>query len=197
MKKILSFYLVSMFVALLGLLTIGIMHSTPASASTIGSSGPDVTSFSGGDLSPGKYIMLGNYPGATAALGIQGLAMVNITKGDILTGFFGTTYTAQMSVSKTTTAGDVAVIGVAWETATAGNPVRIVTQGVCLVNTCVSVTRGTTYGCSGLAGQVTATSSLTAGTYTSLSRSPIAVTSLENRTVAAAAGLFHGYVNIH
>ena len=148
----------------------------------------------GGDMQTGSYITLGNYPGATGRIMQYGLALVNITAGDVLVGPLDLSYTANMGVSKTTTAGDVTAIGVAYETASYGQPVRFVIRGLTKVKSMVNVTVGVTYGTGGTAGAVSGTSGLTAGTYTSLSRSPIVVISAETRTLGAD-GLFLGNVN--
>lgn len=193
MKSMKHIFLATLAIACVAFMGLLVMPSTPARATAYQGANLQL---GGGDMLAGSYIALGNYAGASSGIVVHAIALCTITKGDLVVGPFGTTYTARMGVSKTTTAGDVTALGVAYESAAYGTDVRIVTYGVARVacGTGHVTTVGETFGASGVAGQVTPTSTLTAGTYTSLSRSPIKVLSLEARTVGADQ-LFLGCVN--
>lgn len=167
-------------VAVLGLASL--TYAAPSGSSPITNQG--------GATSNGASITLGDYAGAKSTLGVYGLALCNITKGDIVVGPLGTTYTARMGVSKTTTAGDVTAIGIALETATYGSQVKIATYGPCLATSAIANwTAGDTFAASGTAGYISKTSGLTAGTYTSLSRSALKGFVLDTKVTTAGQAL--------
>ncbi len=136
-------------------------------------------------------VTLGNKPGSVVGDGFVGVALVNITKGDVVVGPYSTTLTTKMGVSYTATAGDVNVFGIAASSANYGVTVTVVTRGLVRCHSAVGVTQRLFYASSGTAGQLTATSSLT-NVYTPLSGTPTIVTAIETR--ANADGLFLGWV---
>ncbi len=144
----------------------------------------------GGDMLSGSMVTLGNYAGAPSTIAVYGLALCDITKGDIVVGPLGTSYTARMGVSKTATAGDVTAIGIALATASYGAQVRIGILGPVIATSGItSWTVGQTFGTAGTAGYITATSGLTAGTYTSLSMTPIKGRVMSTKVTAAGGSI--------
>jgi hypothetical protein len=140
----------------------------------------------GGELQNGGSIVLGNYAGAKGTIAVYGLALCNITAGDIVVGPLNTTYTAMLGVSKTTTAGDVTAMGIALDTASYGAQVRVAIHGPVLATSALAAwTAGDTFAASGTAGYISKTSALTAGTYTSLSRTPLKGWVLNTKTPSA------------
>lgn len=131
-------------------------------------------------------ITKGSTPGAVVNEGYVGVALVNITAGDVLVGPLGTSVTARMGVSKTTTSGDTTVIGIAATSANYGVTVSVATQGIIKVCSVVNSTVGAKYCTGGTAGQVTATSALTGSLYTGISGTPTIITALE--TVSSGGG---------
>ncbi len=136
----------------------------------------------------------GSVPGAQIAHGPIGVALVNITAGDVLVGPLGSSVTARMGVSKTATAGDVTVIGIAATSANYGVTLTVATAGSILkCLSAVNVTVGLGYITSATAGQVTASTAVTDDAYTVLSGTPKVVKALETVS-SGGGGYFLGYV---
>lgn len=138
-------------------------------------------------------VLFGDVPGAVVNEGFVGVALVNITAGDVLVGPLGTSLTARMGVSKTATAGDTTVIGIAQNTAVFGANVNVAVRGLIRCTSNINVTLGQKMATSATAGQLTATSSLTAANYTGLSGTPTIVTATETRS-SGGGGSFLGYL---
>ncbi len=157
-----------------------------ASLSMASENGAAITA-GGGEFTGGATTLtFGTYPGTTSTYGFYGMALVNITKGDLLVGPLGSSITAKMGVSKTATAGDTTIIGVALATVAYGLPVPFATKGVVKIKTAVSTVLGTAYTSAATAGWVTPSSAVTATNYTSVSGNPTCAIALETRTIATA-----------
>ncbi len=141
-------------------------------------------------------VTLGNRSGAIVATGFVGTARcTSISVGDVLVGPVGTTLTSRMGVSRTATAGDINVIGVAATSANFGVTLTVVTYGLTRVNVpdTVTPTVGLRYATSATEGKVALTSALTAGLYTGISGTPTIVTAAETRPVGVTT--FLGWVD--
>lgn len=144
-----------------------------------------------------SYVSLGGRPGSLVPVGFRAVALVNITKGDVLVGPLGTSVTARMGVSETATAGDTTVLGIALTSANYGVTLTVGVLGIarCTMAPGVSPTVGVKYTTSATAGQLTPTSSLTGSLYTGISGTPTVVTALETLAVTGAAVPFLGYIS--
>ncbi len=141
-------------------------------------------------------VTLGNRSGSVVGLGFIGTARcASISVGDVLVGPVGTSLTARMGVSRTATAGDTTVIGVAATSANFGVTLTVVTYGLTKVNVLDTVTPtvGVKYSTSSTEGKVALTSALTGANYTGISGTPTIVTSSETRPVGVTS--FLGYVD--
>jgi hypothetical protein len=147
--------------------------------------GPPMT-LNGGEFFNNRYISLGTRGGQQGQVVLPYTALVNITKGDLVT------LAAPVSgipggVTETTTAGDVAWIGVAVDTCLTYQKVHVAISGRVRAKIAMNVTAGDTLSPSGTAGALTETSSLTAATYTSLSRTPIVAVAEETNVFGELA----------
>lgn len=175
-----------LFSLTLVLTSMALLAVTSLQAVNLEGNPPPNLSARGGGMDDGGVIIQGKIPRATGGMGVVAISMsVSITAGQAvaLTGSPNT-----LAVTLTATAGDTKIYGVAITSATAGNPVQVVTTSgsIVRVDSAVNVTANSIYISSGTAGKITAASAVTESLYTSLSKTAWAFRAVETRTITAA-----------
>jgi hypothetical protein len=177
---------IGLFVFLMVICVSVLVMSAPSDSS----SAPFVSKY-GSSMLNDSMISYGRTPGDTAGDAIPCTAHAVITRGDVvimvapdanLTGYL-------VCVSKTVTAYDSTVFGVALTTVTAvGQTVYVRKHGICLVKGALSPVAGQRYVTSATAGAVTSTAITGETLLTGLSATAIMIQAVESKTFAAGAG---------
>jgi hypothetical protein len=192
----------SLFLALLLALAF-----TGLKADSVGS--PTSTTFSQADRSiiiPNhRTLALGGYAGSLASFTMPFTTDVNTNIGDVMV--FTTNTTNGISVSETTSVGDVTWAGIAafpygvtWTPAVAGaaagvtNTINVAIMGPAIAKIAVNVVKGDLLISSGTAGYLTESAAGTGAVFTNLSRTAIVAKALETVNVVAGAGLCRVWV---
>lgn len=154
----------------------GLFAVRHASAVDVSNGRPPAITTYGGTLMNRTGIQYGTQPVAQAFNIMPALALTNLNAGDALV------LVAGKGVSKTSTAGDTAFIGIAVETTPYNNVAQVATDGNIFANVSVSATVNDRFVTSTTPGYLTTVAAATAANYLSVSGTPIAARAMVTYT---------------
>jgi hypothetical protein len=145
-----------------------------------GDEGPYLPLAGGGTMVDAPYIGLGGINGRLASITVPCMAMVTLSKGDVVVLATSVT-TTPMAVTKTATLGSSAALGVALADIKYGAIGQVVTYGIAMANIGIDVNLGDKLITSTTAGRLTSSACVSESLYTALSATALVGTAAQYR----------------